>query len=505
MPKHPHDRGQAGTWALLGVLALVLAGVVLLAVSLNERERTAAGNKHVLPAPATVTLAVERNRPGRAVPPHFLGLSFEVSDLAMISSYSGRGDLTRLLRSLGPGVIRFGGISADSRTAWTDARDPRPSWASKTIDPEDLRRLRVLAQASGWQVLLTVGLAHYNPSSAARETAAARSILGPWLLAIEIGNEPDSYARHGFRTQPWRFGRYSTEVTAYRRAIGRLAPGVALAGPDVSGSKIFTIWGPREALIQRPALITGHHYPMGCRGRSAPSIGRLLSPRTRSRERLSLERYMRIARSAHLPLRIDETNSVSCGGVAGVSDTFAAALWATSYITTAMSEGVAGINLEGNPARCTGYSLLCASTPSRLAAGDLQAQPEWYALLLTRELIGDRPLASRITQRAGANITASALLAPGGAVKVVIVDDEPPGSGVTRASLDVGAGLHSADAVSLRASSPAALAGTSLGGSTVSASGSWAGPADATALAVNSGEVSMALAPSSATLVTIRP
>jgi hypothetical protein len=90
-------------------------------------------------------------------------------------------------------------------------------------------------------------------------------------------------------------------------------------------------------------------------------------------------------------------------------------------------------------------------------------------------------------------------------VKVVIVDDEPPGSGVTRASLDVGAGLHSADAVSLRASSPAALAGTSLGGSTVSASGSWAGPADATALAVNSGEVSMALAPSSATLVTIRP
>lgn len=503
-PKHAHDRRQAGTWALLGVLTLLLAGVVLLAASLNGHTRAPGGRTRAT-GPATATVAIERSRPGPVVPPRFLGLSFEVSDLATISSYAGRGDLTRLLRSLGPGVIRFGGISADSRTGWTEARDPPPSWAGTTIDPEDFRRLRALAQASGWQVLLTVGLAHYNPRTAALETAAARSILGPWLLGIEIGNEPDSYARHGFRTQPWRFERYSAEVSAYRRAIDRLAPGVPLAGPDVSGSKIFTTWGPKEARAQRPALVTGHHYPLGCRGRFAPSISRLLSPQTRSREQISLERYMRVARGAHLPLRIDETNSVSCGGVAGVSDTFAAALWATSYITSAMAEGVAGVNLEGNPARCSGYSLLCASTSSRLASGDLQTQPEWYALLLARELIGDRPLASRITQRAGSNISATALLGPEGAVKVVVVDDEPPGSGVARASLEVGSGLHRADAVYLRASSPAALGGTTFGGSTVSASGSWSGPVDATALPVRSGEVDVALTPSSASLITIRP
>ena len=72
---------------------------------------------------------------------------------------------------------------------------------------------------------------------------------------------------------------------------------------------------------------------------------------------------MQVATRAHIPLRVDEANTVSCGGVAGISDTFAAALWATSYIAHTMVVGVSGINLEGNPARCTGYSV------------DLRAQP----------------------------------------------------------------------------------------------------------------------------------
>src|SRR2546430_11026335 len=57
---------------------------------------------------------------GRRVPQGFLGLSFEVSRLQQVAQYSGRGNLTRLLRSLGPGLLRFGGASADTRVAWTD-------------------------------------------------------------------------------------------------------------------------------------------------------------------------------------------------------------------------------------------------------------------------------------------------------------------------------------------------------------------------------------------------
>lgn len=502
--------------AILVVLALALAAASALAFSLADTDgppaqagSAAARSAPVGPAGATsaspsrVAVAVDASRPGRPIPAHFLGLSFEVSELSQIAAYSSRGDFPAMLRSLGPGLLRFGGISADTRTAWTDARDPRPAWASNTIGPGDLRRLRVLAQESGWPVLLTLGLAHYNPSSAAREAAAARSILGPWLAGIEIGNESDAYARHGLRKLPWGPARYDAQVTAYRRAIDRLAPGIPLAGPDVSGSRSFERWGPAEVRSQRPAMLTGHHYPLGCHLVHAASIQRLLSPAIRVREGTSLERYMQVAARAHIPLRVDEANTVSCGGMAGISDTFAAALWATSYITHTMSVGVAGINLEGNPARCTGYSVVCAPTPARLAAGELQAQPEWYALLLTRALVGDRPVPTRITAPAGANLTATALLAPGGSMHLVIVNEEPPGSPTASVSARVGAGYRSASAISLTAPSPESRSGASLGGASVAANGSWPGASHTSTLAVAAGTVALQLAPSSAMLVTV--
>ena len=427
------------------------------ATSLSARRAAEYAALTAAARPAEVAVTVSRARPGGPVPQRFLGLSFEVSDLALIAGYATRGDLPEMLRSLGPGLLRFGGISADTRTAWTDAVDPRPAWASNTIDPADFRNLRMLAQESGWRVLLTVGLAHYDPGSAAREVASAKAILGPWLAGIEIGNESDAYARHGFRTKPWGPVRYLSQVNAYRRAIDGLAPGIPLAGPDVSGSRSFQRWGPAEVRSQRPAMLTGHHYPLGCHLVHAASIQRLLSPAIRVREGMSLARYMQVASRAHIPLRVDEANTVSCGGMAGISDTFAAALWATSYIAHTMTVGVAGINLEGNPARCTGYSVVCGSSPARLAAGQLQAQPEWYALLLMRSLIGDRPLRTSLSAPSGTNLTSTALLAPDGSMRLVLVDEEPPGSPVTSVQVRVGPGYRAASAISLTAPSPQSL------------------------------------------------
>jgi hypothetical protein len=352
-------------------------------------------------------------------------------------------------------------------------------------------------------VLLTVGLAHYNPASAAREVASAHAILGPWLAGIEVGNEPDSYGRHGLRKEPWLFAGYNAQLTAYRHAIDRLTPGIPLAGPDVSGSKIFTGWGPKLVRAQQLAVITGHHYPLGCHTIPTPTIQTLLSPRIRYEEQVSLRRYMRVARLGHVPLRVDEANSVSCGGVAGISDTFAAALWATSYITTTMSAGAAGINLEGNPARCTGYSVVCAPTPERLAGGQLQAQPEWYALLLTRALIGDRPVTTHMSGPALANVTATALLTSSGALHEVLINDEPVGTAPARVHLKLPPGLHSATVVAMSAPSPQAIDGATLGGTSVAADGTWAGASRSTATLARAGQVTVVLPAGSAALVTI--
>lgn len=194
-------------------------------------------------------------------------------------------------------------------------------------------------------MLLTLGFGHFDPDAAAREAAAAKAALGESLEAVEIGNEPDSYARHGLRPSPWTPEQYDQQISAYRSAIEALAPSIPLAGPDTSGLSAYEKWGLSEAIYERPAILTGHHYPLGCAEDPAPSIPKLLSQRIRELEEGSLRRYLFVARETEVPFRLDETNTVSCGGVPGISNTFASALWAVSYLTQAMRMGAAGINL----------------------------------------------------------------------------------------------------------------------------------------------------------------
>jgi hypothetical protein len=441
--------------------------------SAAAESHTKAGGKPS-PVQTAVAVAVDRTRPGPAVPPDFLGLSFEMSSLPQMAQYANRGDLVTLLRSLGPGVLRFGGVSADTRIAWTDARTPRPAWASGVVDADDFRQLAALAAQSGWRIVLTVGIVHFEPAAAAREVAAARAALGESLEAIELGNEPNAYALHSMREEPWGVEQYDAQVAEYRAAIEAVVPGIPLWGPDVSGSSAFATWGPGEVVDQRPAMLTGHHYPLGCEQKPPPSIQRLLSAPIRTKEIASLRRYVKIARAGNLPFRLDETNSVSCGGVADISDTFASALWAAGFLPQVMASGAAGVNLHGNVSRCTGYSPICAAGPEELATGELIAQPVWYVLLMMKGLVGDRPLPTTVVRSPrSANVQVTALVAADGRLDFVVADDEPLGKQGAIVRLRVGPGYVGASTLALTGGSLAALTGTALGGAEVGPDGSW--------------------------------
>jgi hypothetical protein len=485
-----------------GLASLLCAALAVPAVALQRRRnaQVAAGAQAV-----PVGLSINQLEPGRPVPGRFLGLSFEAAALAQLGRYGDRGDLVAMLRSLGPGILRFGGITADENVGWSDGVTPPPPWASSVIGPAQLRGIGLLARRSGWRVLLTVGLAHYEPQAAAREVAAAHRALGPYLAAVEIGNEPEAYARHGFREPPWLPQSYEEQISDYREAISALTPGVPIAGPDSSGSGSFLEWGFAEALSQAPAMLTGHHYPLGCAQTPPPTTELLLSAATRGREAASLETYMSISRTYRIPLRIDEAGSVSCGGVPGISNTFASALWATGYIASTMASGAAGINLQGNPTNCLGYTPLCALDSTASSDGALHAQPDWYALLLARSLIGFRPLPTTIEAPATPNLAASSFLGPRHTVKLVLADDEAPGSAPLSVSVEIGPGMGPAQVLRLTGPSPQATSGVLLGGRAVSADGIWHAPAHPETRAVHGGVLTVALAPSSAAIVTVSP
>ena len=228
-----------------------------------------------------------------------------------------------------------------------------------------------------------------------------------------------------------------------------------------------------------------------------------MSLELRKLEGQSLGRFMSVARASGIPFRLDEANSVSCGGTAGISNTFASALWAMGYIAQATAAGVSGINLQGNPINCRGYSPLCAGTPRLMASGVLHPQPEWYALLLARSLIGARPLPTTLSSPGSPNVVVQAYKAAGGRLRLVVVDDEPPGARPAPLRIDVRRSYRWASVLSLRAPMPSASTGVTLGGQAVTRGGSWHATPPVTPLVRRHGAIALTVPASSAALVTL--
>ena len=187
-------------------------------------------------------------------------------------------------------------------------------------------------------------------------------------------------------------------------------------------------------------------------------------------EEQSLRRYPRISQQSEIPFRLDETNSVSVRGVAGISDTFASALWAGLVPQPRDGDGGRGRSTSRAIRQLRWLQPLCAATAEDLADGQLTAQPEYYALLMLRALIGERPLPSTVSGPAADGLLASAFLAPMVASRGARRRAEAHSRALS-VHLDVGSVFSSASVLSLTAPSPSALSGVKLGGRAVQREG----------------------------------
>jgi hypothetical protein len=477
---------------------------------------TGRADPHVTGTPVSVSVAA--HPPGAAVPADFLGLSFEMRSLPTIAGYASRGNLVALLRSLGPGVMRFGGISADEQAAWVGNSAARPGWARVAIDEADLAGLAALARRTGWPVLLTVNLGHYDPPAAAQEAAAARRLLGPYLAGIEIGNEPDLLVGKHLRGPGWGIDAYALQAGAYRTAIQAAAPGTPIAGPDPSTGVAGLRWvrAVASSPALRPVLLTDHYYPLSSCGYT-PTVSELLSPNVRRAESDMLSKALSIARARSLPLRVDETNDVSCEGQPGVSNTFASALWALDYAARAMAAGAAGLNFHDLIAKPLAYSPLVVRSPAALdgagATPPLSAAPEWYGLLAARAFMGPvppggpgaRPLPASVAGAAPGELSAGALRAPDGQVRIELVDYDPPGSPPLAVQLKVPRDLAGGEVLRLTAPSPASTSGVRLGGRAVAPDGTFTPARALPRVSGHAGSLAVQMPPSSAAVVTLFP
>jgi hypothetical protein len=398
--------------ALVGGLGLVV--LALWAIDPDGRadaRRSGLGHRHEsagrplveAPRSATLPLAVVtlpgQGRP-QPVPRSFLGLSTEYWTLPF---YQGHLRLLERVLSLlhvqadGPMIVRIGGDSAD-HTFWVPQMQSMPRWAFR-IGPSWLRLPGLLAKRDHVRLLLDLNLVTGSSPGAARWARAANRYLPRRsIIGFEIGNEPDIYNRWQWLAQlgrgreaaalPRRLsaGTYLNDFRTYAHALARVAPHVPLVAPALANPAVDVGWLGGLIAGAHPGLglVSVHRYPYSAcvrrRAANYPSIQRVLSDNATVGLVRSVAPAIRLAEHAHLPIRLTELNSVTCGGLRGVSDTFATALWAPDALFGLIKAGVDGANIH--------VRAFTANAAFVITRRGLLARPLLYGMILFARALG---------------------------------------------------------------------------------------------------------------------
>lgn len=305
---------------------------------------------------------------GATMPLDFIGLSYESAQLADPTFFSARNTgLVEQFRSLSTsGSLRLGGCLSDFTNWWDPATQPqkpamtpalaagqkRFEWIMTTpsvskdkyavITPECIEQLRGFLDATGWNVIYGLNLGAGTAQRAGVEGSCAAHVLGKKLAALQVGNEAD-YFMHWKRPLTWGFDDYWNEYSSFVNAVHEHAPKAPFAGPDSAFMPWLQLYAERAQ--HEPVFLSSHYYRMGPTADPRSGAEKLLSPDPK------LQAHVQAARQAMsvcgLPYRMTEANSCAHGGMAGVSDAYASALWVIDFMLQGAQGGFSGINLHG--------------------------------------------------------------------------------------------------------------------------------------------------------------
>ncbi|HEY2039885.1 MAG TPA: hypothetical protein VGG95_09490 [Edaphobacter sp.] len=336
---------------------------------------------------------------GEPIAEDFVGLSYESAQLANPEFFSAKNrQLVRLFRELSPcGNLRIGGGSSEFTTYSDETPSSPPPFevfgpdTSKTVKHGTvtsvvaLKNLRSFLDATNWSCLYGLNLGQGTIENAVREAAAAQKILGRRLVAFQIGNEPDSF-RNRYRPGAYTPADYLTEWSRFREAIAKTTPQARFAGPDISNKLIYlTAFAEQAVKYPDVVLLTSHYYAMGPASNPEATLENLLSPEPKltTLKAKDLPVIAAAQRKTRLPYRMSEGNSCWDGGKAGVSDTFASALWCAGYMLACMKRGWSGVNLHGGG---NGFYTPIAGAPST----GMIRRPEFLGIRFAQRFVGAR-------------------------------------------------------------------------------------------------------------------
>ena len=355
---------------------------------------------------SAATLGIDETKPGPRIPTDFTGLSYESAQLANPQFFSAENKpLIELFRQLTTsGNLRIGGGSSEYTTYSNAAPSGPPPFevfgpdTSKTVKHGTtttalaLRNLRAFLDATGWSCLYGLNLGQGTKENAAAEAEAVFRILGPKLVAFQIGNEPDSF-RNRYRPASYGPDDYIAEWNTFHDAIVARVHQAKFAGPDISNKLPFLTAFAQEARKHRDViLLTGHYYAMGPARSPDATIEQLAEPNPKlaTMHASGFEAVAEAMKISGLPFRMSEGNSCWDGGKPGVSDTLASALWCADAMLRFASMGWCGMNLHGGG---NGYYTPIAGAPS----SGFTRRPEYFGIQFAQTFAGAQLVPARLT------------------------------------------------------------------------------------------------------------
>jgi hypothetical protein len=431
-----------------------------------------------------LSVSINRAAPGRTVPAGFVGLGMEFKTVpGYIGSRPINGVLVQLVHNLDPGqqpFLRIGGLSTD-HTWWPVHGIARSPGITYTLSSSWAAAAKALVQAIDARAILGVNLEANKPVIAATETSHLRGPLGSHLSAVEIGNEPELYDRmpwyfvsHG-HPYPWydhvgqpvysrpagySFGEVINQFAGIRKAL----PRVPVAGPAIGNvSWLAQLPG---FIAANPGLrwITFHRYGLNkCVKDPAnpdyPSVPHLLSTNASRGLMQGIAPSIALAHRHHIGFLIDETGTVTCNGKAGVSNSFASALWGVDSMFEMVSQGVDGASFHTFPHNPNALFDFAQSNGKWTGF----VHPVYYGLLMFAQAAPPGARLLPVSGTAGSDLRAWATLAGNHTLRVALINES-----LTRAYTVAVGGTGSSSGTAtlqrLQAHSAYSTSGVMLGG-----------------------------------------
>jgi hypothetical protein len=345
------------------------------AASLKSFGQTASGG-----GAQAAKLTLHADQMGPAIPQNFVGLSYETQQLSEPDFFSpANTGLVAQFRALAPhGVLRLGGNTSDYGF-WKATPDAVPPPRAKRpykvgdpppdliydVTPEAVRNLRGFLDATGWTCLYGINFGTNTPEIAADEAVFAAKTLGAKLEYFQVGNEADRFGSTIRDPKTWSADTFFDEWLTFANAIRARVPGARFGLPDTAGNPAWyaAVVTRLLALSDCPdvAALTHHYYFSGPPSNPKANIGELLKTDPHVDKLASDVRTAatRLSDGEHRTVlyRMTEGNTCYRGGKPGLSDVFAASLWAADYLMKMASLGYAGVNLHGGEGKMVAASL----------------------------------------------------------------------------------------------------------------------------------------------------